>query len=305
MPWLRTLALTGLLCASSLAAAVDAPPPPYVLEGTEVRGIRSTRLNRDYELYVSLPASYASTNRRYPVVFATDANYAFPVIRSIAKRVGNGGKDIEEFILVGLSYAKGDTPEFSRRRDYTPTATADKSPVSDMPGRAPVFGEAEAYRQHIATEVFPFVAALYRADMSRRVLVGHSYGSLLGVHVLLTEPTMFEQYVLGSPSLWFNRRVMFEREREYAATHRDLKARVFIATGAYETVKPASSNPRYNDTVDMVGDVAAFGKALKSRRYPGLHLHTQVIADEDHLTVAPAVYTRGLVWALGKGSAAP
>jgi pimeloyl-ACP methyl ester carboxylesterase len=45
-----------------------------------------------------------------------------------------------------------------------------------------------------------FVAGHYRADMGEKIYAGHSYGGLIGVHVLLTEPDMFQRYVLGSPS---------------------------------------------------------------------------------------------------------
>ena len=288
------------VATASPAAPVPAPtpaptPPPYVLDDTEVRDVPSKILGRDYQLYVSLPANYASEpDRRYPVVFVTDAPYAFPLIRSIARRVGDHGKGLRDFILVGLSYAKGDTPVYSRNRDYTPTPKGPDGAVSDMPGRAPVYGEAEGYRRFIAEEVFPFVASHYRADMSEKIYAGHSYGGLFGVHVLLTDPDMFQHYILGSPSLQFGDRTMFERERAYAASHKDLKADVFMAIGGFETIDSASPDRRYHNTVDMVRNALAFEKALASRHYPGLRVRSVVIGDEDHLTVFPSIITRGL-----------
>ena len=295
----------GALAACTKAAAPqggaglrDMPPAAYVLDGTEVREIRARSLQRDYQLFISLPPSYGVSTRRFPVLFVTDANYAFPLIRSIARRVANGGQDIEEFILVGLSYAKGDTPEFSRRRDYTPTRNGDRDAVSDIPGRAPLFGEAEAYRRFIADEVFPFVAQHYRADMTRKIYAGHSYGGLFGVHVLVTEPAMFEHYILGSPSLWFDRRVVFAEEQTYAKEHGDMPAKVFMAVASYETTDLQSGNPRYNKSVDMVRDLESLEHVLKSRHYPNLSVQSTIIPDEDHLTVFPSLITRGLKWAL-------
>ena len=65
-------------------------PPAYAIPETEVVDIHSTRLDRDYQLFVALPESYAShPRRRYPVVFVTDANYAFPLVRAISRRVGD------------------------------------------------------------------------------------------------------------------------------------------------------------------------------------------------------------------------
>jgi predicted alpha/beta superfamily hydrolase len=292
---LALLLAAGTTLAFAQGGTIALEGAPYVLEGTEVRSIRAANLQRDYQIYVSLPPSYAKSGRSYPVVFVTDAPYAFPVTRAIGYRAGGGGRHIEEFILVGLSYARGDTAEYSRRRDYTPTPSSDTSLVSDMPGREPKFGEAPGYRRFIADEVFPFVAKHYRADMGRKTFVGHSYGSLLGLDMLLNEPEMFENYVLGSPSLWFNKRVMFEREKAYASTHKDLKANVFFAVGSYEAVR---HGPRFNKDDDMVRDLRNFTAALKSRNYPGLNVTSVVVPDEDHLTIAPIVITRGLRWAL-------
>lgn len=295
---LKKILLSFILSTAGAACVQVAAAPTYALDGTEVRAIHARGLQRDYEVFVSLPDNYATSSHRYPVLFVTDANYGFPLIRSIARRVGNHGKRIEDFILVGLSYGKGDTPEYSRRRDYTPTRRAGMA--SDMPGREAKFGEAEGYRHFLADEVFPLIEANYRADMRRKVFVGHSYGSLLGVDILLNAPTMFDHYILGSPSLWFDNKVMFKREKIFAAAHKDLPANIYFAAGAFETIRPGTNNPRYlaNDDDDMLRDLRTFTAALASRHYPSLHVKTEVIADEDHLTVFPAIITRGLQWAL-------
>ena len=97
-------------------------------------------MQRDYQLYIALPDSYRAGTQRYPVLFVTDANYAFPVVRNIAQRLHKHA-GMEEVIVVGLSYANGDTAGFSRRRDYTPSVPKGDF-RSDMPGRAPAFGAA-------------------------------------------------------------------------------------------------------------------------------------------------------------------
>ncbi len=289
---LSALALVSCLVNAAAFASTSAPAP-YQLEGTEVRDIHARSLRRDYQLMVALPDSYKSSARRYPVLFVTDAGYAFPVVRSIAQRLARHA-GMEEVIVVGLSYAKGDSPVHSRRRDYTPTTPRANGYRSDMPGRAPVFGEAGAYGRFIAEEVFPLVAAHYRADMDRKAFVGHSYGSLLGLEVLLTRPATFEHYILGSPSLWFDRGVMFDREQAYARSHRDLPASVYFGIGARETLAPGSTRSRLEEEADMVADLKEFGAALASRRYPGLKSRVEVFDGDDHASVFPVVFTRGL-----------
>ena len=280
-----------LLCLNS--SAWSQTPPPYVLDETEVHTLHAKELKRDYDVLVSLPTSYKTSKRRYPVLFVADAPYAFPVSRAIGKRVGDTGGGLEEFIVVGLGYAKGDTASYSRRRDYTPTETADIGLKSDMPGRPVQHGQAEGYRRFIVADVFSLVASRYRADMGRKIFVGHSYGSLLGLHVLFSTPSMFEHYILGSPSLWYGKRVMFEREKAYAAAHKDLKASVYFGIGQLEERKPGDSGKD-----NMMADIKQLESVLRSRRYPGLRIESRVFADEDHYTVAPHIITRGLKWLL-------
>lgn len=295
-------AVTHCVALHADASGAAAPlPTPYVLPNTEVQQLHAANLNRDYELFVSLPQSYGVGHQNYPVVFVTDAPYTFPLTASIGPFMARHSKELPEFIVIGLSYAKGDTGEFSRRRDYTPSPRSGNNLGSDMPGRTPVFGEAEGYRQFLANDVLPFVASHYRADMSRKVLAGHSYGSLFGTYVLMTEPSMFEGYVLSSPSLWFDDHLLFARERAYAATHKNLSATVYISAGSFEGTAPKkrAHDPRYSTDGDMVADTTAFARALASRHYPGLHLRSEIIADENHLTVAPITLTHGLLWTLG------
>ena len=285
--------LYKLIFLCCLAGGAAAAPAPYVLDGTEVRDVHARALNRDYQVVVALPDSYRTSNRRYPVLFVVDANYAFALSRNIAQRLSKHA-GLEEVIVVGLSYAKGDTPVFSRRRDYTPTTPRTHDYGSDMPGRAPAFGEAEAYGRFIEADVFPLIAANYRADMGRKIFAGHSYGSLLGLQLLLTRPDTFDHYILGSPSLWYDRGVMFDRERDYAKTHKDLPASVFFGIGGRETLAAGKKRSRSEDDADMLADVKDFHHALKSHRYPGLKTRLEVYADEDHASVFPFLLTHGL-----------
>ncbi|GFE80643.1 hypothetical protein GCM10011487_26430 [Steroidobacter agaridevorans] len=95
-------------------APTESAPLAYVLADTEVRDITSGPLGRTYQLFVSLPGSYEQRpGHRFPVLFVTDASYAFPLVRNIGRMVGDRGKGLEDFALIGLSYAKGDTGQYT------------------------------------------------------------------------------------------------------------------------------------------------------------------------------------------------
>ncbi|WP_449252732.1 alpha/beta hydrolase [Brevundimonas naejangsanensis] len=267
-------------------ASASADGAPYVLQGTQVWSVPDPVSGRNYQVFVSLPASYeAEPNRRYPVLYVTDADYAFPIIRQIARRVNLEGPVVQDFILVGLSYAEGDKGAESRRRDYTPTPNGPNNSAGY------IHGGGAAYQTYLKSQALPFIEQKFRADPTQRVLLGHSYGGLLGAQILFSDPAMFSGYVLGSPSLWYDKRHMLGAEADYARTHDDLKAQVFMYVGGYEVPGPDRRN---TSGADLVADMKTLQGNLLSRNYPGLKVSSIVLEDEDHLTVAPIGFTRAL-----------
>ncbi len=261
---------------------------PYEIPESEVWTVPDPASGRNYQVFVALPRGYADDpDRRYPVLYVTDADYAFPLVWQIARRLNGEGPKIDDFILVGLSYAVGDEPMPSRRRDYTPTPEdgADAAPT-------PTHGKASDYIGYLRDQVLPFVAQRYRTDERRRLYLGHSYGGLLGTQILLSTPEMFAGYILGSPSYWYGAHAMRGQEKAFATVHKDLPAQVYLYVGEYEQI-------RYGQNYDMVDDAQAMVRSLRARRYPGLQLHLDVLDDEDHLSVAPRGLTHGLKYLLG------
>ena len=291
---LVSLLLTG---TSACAEQIDPKPPkaadalpPIAFTTSAVHDAPSAG-GRRYQVWVDLPPSYAQSTKPLPVVFVLDPQWALPVTRSVRSLVGQRGRNIEDFILVGLAYDQDSGLE-GQRRDYTPSDPRRDPEHSPGSYSAPRYGEAEAYRRYIETVVFPLIARNYRADMSRKTLVGHSYGALFGFHVLFTRPAMFNGYVFGSPSLWFDRGVMFRAEEAWARSGRKLSARIHMVTGSFEAIAPGA---RYNTANDLVADMERMRRTLASRRHSGLSVTSEVAQGEDHLTVFPDVVTRGLL----------
>ncbi|WP_296720117.1 alpha/beta hydrolase-fold protein [Erythrobacter sp.] len=267
---------------------------PYELLGSQVFDIPDSDSGIAYQAFVSLPPSYGEEPARtYPVVYVTDADYGFPLLRVIGRRMNGAGPRIEEFILVGLSYGKGEDPMASRRRDYTPTIKgSSNAPVGSR------HGESLRYRNYLRDSVIPFVEARYSIAPGRRVFVGHSYGGLLGAQILMTEPTMFSGYVLGSPSLWYDRKYLLKQAPALLDKLCTIDADVYLYVGEYEAQR--IGDPRYQQEVDMVADNRAFAALLRERADQGLRLRADELADEDHLSVAPRGFTQGLLHTLAE-----
>lgn len=68
----------ALFAITFSTAALSQAAPPYVLDDTAVHSLHAKELKRDYQIMVSLPPSYNTSTKRYPVVFVTDATLRFP-----------------------------------------------------------------------------------------------------------------------------------------------------------------------------------------------------------------------------------
>jgi predicted alpha/beta superfamily hydrolase len=150
-------------------------------------------------------------------------------------------------------------------------------------------GHAKEYVEFIEEQVIPLLEKNYRIDANNKIFVGHSFGGLLGTYILLNKPELFDHYIIGSPSLWYDNKVMFTMEKNYAAKHKSLKARVNI----YVDDNDGSLTDK-----KMEKDVLAFEKALRSRNYSGLDLKVEVIKGENHYSVFPGLLSRGLMAAI-------
>lgn len=285
-------ALIFLASCGQQGAPIAAPAPPdgqapaFEIERSAVHTVRSTALNRTYDVYVKTPPGYdapENAGRRYPVIYLNDGPYTFQVASGVTRVPFNQGR-LNEFILVGVSYAKGEDPAESRSRDLTPWV----DPQTGQPT-----GGAAAYLNFLKTEVMPLAEGRYRIDPSKRALSGQSYGGLFGLWVALTEPDLFADYILTSPSIWFARRAIFETEAAFAANHKDLKARIYLATGAFE--RPGAEGCRGCRT-DMVADQQRLAKALEARNYPNLQIRSDVIAGTYHETTYPVGLIHGMQW---------
>ncbi len=277
--------LLFLVCSFALQAA---QAPQVSLSGTAVYELSFQ--GRTYPVWVDVPKSYSSNKQVYPLLLVTDAPYAFPLIRSIRNRVGQQGRNIEDFILVGLAYPDTDTPAESRSRDYTTSDVKARPSKAGENYSAPVYGNAPAFAGFITKQVLPMLLQQYRIDRQRRIYLGHSYGALLGTYLLLHQPEHFSHYVLSSPSLWFDQhQLLHQAPALLQAKPAGISAKIWLYSGGYEQPGPTV---RHNKT-DLVGDMQRFAKLLGPVK--GLQVTTQVLDGEDHLTVFPPMVTRAML----------
>jgi len=104
-----------------------------------------------------------------------------------------------------------------------------------------------------------------------------------GCEVVCFAADVGQRYFVVSPDLPFSNGVTLDHERTYSEHHYNLKARVYLAYGEKEL----------NDYT--LPYLTPFVKALEERKYPGLTLIQQTIANCDHCAVGAPVIQAGLV----------
>ena len=232
--------------------------------------LKSSATGRDYNLYVHLPSEYEQNpEKNYPILYLLDGQWDFKMLDSII-----GGLVYDEFapemIIVGVTYS-GDNPDYGalRAMDYTPVRDA------SLPGS----GDAAQFLAFFKEELIPFIETSYRAEPSRRVLMGSSFGGLFTLYAMFSEPDLFSGYVAASPSVHYGSRSAFEQEAEYASQHQDLPVKLFLSVGERE---------------GLAQPVKSFIQRVEARGYTGLEMETRIIEGERHASNKPEAYNRGL-----------
>jgi hypothetical protein len=262
-----------LFSAVALAQPGGGDPPPVPGKHTHFRTMTSRHVKEAFQLLISLPPDYhPDSAKRYAVIYLTDADYSFGMTKDIANYL-NWGQELPEHIIVGVAYG-GNVANWGqkRQRDFLPVANKDIY----LSGGAPQFTD------FLEKELIPFVDSAYRTKPQDRTLIGMSYGGVFGTYVLLKRPGIFKRYILGTTYFGYEKDVLYTYEKEYAASHADLPARVYASVGGAETY----ALKHFED----------FTKILTDRKYPNLKFKAEVLPDEVHSSVGGGTLARGLRW---------
>lgn len=188
----KIFVVLGLLLAiNSLAQSPSSKPLTW--GHTDV--IESKILAEKRTLHIYLPEGYKPNDTlRYPVIYlldgAVDEDF-LPTIGLVQYNSFSWIHRMPQSIVVGIVNT-------DRKRDFT-----FPSQVATEKKRYPSSGGADQFIGFLAKELQPYIAKNYRVQ-SDRTLIGQSLGGLLATRVLMTQPALFNRYIIISPSLWWN-----------------------------------------------------------------------------------------------------
>ncbi|MEQ1586075.1 MAG: alpha/beta hydrolase-fold protein [Cyclobacteriaceae bacterium] len=178
--------------------------------------IQSVFNSATYKIKVGLPDNYNAAEK-YASIYVLDGEENFDLVANHCREISKNYAT-QNVVVVSIGYGR------DRSIDYTPTK------VSSVTG-----GGAE-FLQFIKDELIPTMEEEFSVDTTRasRVILGHSYGGLFGACVFAVANNLFGNYILLSPSIWFDNEVSLLLEKDYRAANQQMQQVVFMGIGEVE-----------------------------------------------------------------------
>jgi len=270
--------LNTLLLAFVLFQIQSIAQGEVTIAGSQVRKITSSIVaGQEYTLQISLPSGYATSDKKFPVVYLMDSQWDFPLLSALYGEQYYDGF-IPAAIIVGVTWGgEKPNPDSLRARDYTPTKV----------NFTPQSGGAPKFLSFMKNELFPYIESNYKADKNDRALVGCSLGGLFTLFALFTEPGLFQRYVAASPAFGWDREVIYQFEKSYAEKNPIAPARLYMIMGGVERGVPG-----FDKLVSY----------LNERHYKNIDIKTRVLENTGHSGTKGEGYARGLQFIYEKPS---
>ena len=194
---------------------------------------QSAILNENRVLNIYLPHGYSNDSlKKYPVIYLLDGSIDEDFIH-ISGLVQFGSFSwinmIPESIVVGIS-------NIDRKKDFT-FPTNNKKDKKDFP----TTGESENFINFIENELQPYINKKYNIN-SIKTLIGQSLGGLLATEILFKKPNLFDNYIIVSPSLWWDDESLLK----YTPSLYSSKKSIFIAVGKEGNIMEKAAKDLYN-----------------------------------------------------------
>ena len=245
--------ISCLFCAFVVNAQT---PNPFIIG--EIKTLKSTILDENRTLNIYLPDGY--TNKAiYPVIYLLDgsANEDFLHIIGLVQFYNMTFK-MPKTIVVGIA-------NVDRKRDFTFPAKNEK-----FKKMHPDTGGSAKFIDFIEKELKPYIKANYKTNDST-YLIGQSLGGLVASEILLNKPDLFLNYIIVSPSLWWDDGALLKRAPALLTNQTDKKKWVYVSVGT--------------EGKEMEEGAAGLVKALQNSGKKNMKIDFVPLPKENHATI--------------------
>lgn len=240
---------------------------PFVLG--VIDEIQSKELAEKRVLNIYLPEGYReSDTTKYPVIYLLDGSADEDFIHIVGLVQFNSFEWINQVpksIIVGIATV-------DRRRDFTfPTK------IEGDQKKYPTSGHSDQFISFIEKELQPFIEKKYKTNTSKTI-IGQSLGGLLETEILLKKPTLFNKYIIISPSLWWDNGTLLSQDSKIFQDSFNQKTDIYIGVGK-EGLTPTEL-PRV-----MEVDANLLAEKLKATKSKNVKVYFDYLPQEDHATI--------------------
>ena len=206
------------------------------------------QLHTTKKIWLYLPKSYSTSNKKYSVIYMHDAQNLFDQKSSYA-----GEWNVDEkldslqaqVIVVGIEHGND-----KRMEELTPFK-------NEKYGG----GKADNYIDFIVKTLKPKIDSTYRtkSDVKNTLIMGSSLGGLVSFYATLKYPKVFGKAGVFSPSFWFSNEIY-----NYTQSQNKIRSKIYFMCGD-------------NESADMVTDLNKMEKLINSKRCYCLNLNEKRI----------------------------
>jgi predicted alpha/beta superfamily hydrolase len=231
--------------------------------------IQSAELAEKRILNIYLPEGYSKDDStKYPVIYLLDgsANEDFIHVVGLVQFYNfEWINQVPKSIVVGIA-------SVDRRRDFTFPTT-----IQEDKKKYPTTGHSDKFISFIEKDLQPFIETKYKIN-NDKTIIGQSLGGLFATEVLLKKPTLFNRYIIISPSLWWNNGSLLNQNSNLLTENFNQKTDIYIGVGK-EGPTPTEI-PRV-----MEVDANLLTEKIKGTKSKNVKVFFDYLPQENHATI--------------------
>lgn len=224
----------------------------------EILELDSKILNEKRTLNINLPQDF-NPQEKYDVIYLLDgsSHEDFLHVAGLVQFF-NLQLKMPKTIVVGIA-------NVDRKRDFTFPTTIEKDKKD-----YPTTGNSEKFIEFLEKELQPFINQKYQTT-DKKYLIGQSLGGLLASEILIKKPNLFNQYLIVSPSFWWDDESLLKLAEEKLDKNNFTDTFVYISVG--------------KEHPTMVKDARKFSEILNKKNIKN---QFKYLEQENHATVLHA-----------------
>ena len=271
MKIIKLIFILSLFTSSTFSQTITSVQPdsikPFVLG--VIDEIQSETLNETRILNIYLPEGYNQNDTiKYPVTYLLDGSADEDFIHVVGLFQFNNFSWINRVpksIVVGIATV-------DRRRDFTYPTT-----IEEEKTQFPTTGHSDKFIAFIENELQPFIEKKYKAN-DERTIIGQSLGGLLATEILLKKPTLFNKYIIVSPSLWWDNGSLLEQPSVVYQENFSQPTSIYIGVG-----KEGLTSTKTPHVMEV--DANLLAEKLKHTKSKTVNVSFDYLPQEDHATI--------------------